>query len=244
MGWYEDRFTPSASKVEDPCTVCGRLRWFPASKAAKYPRCSKACSDAHTNAVRASRTRTCEACGKSFVARPWQIRVGGAKLCSRACTVAAMAVSRTPESYARAAETRKATVKAGDYVIPAGESHPRWRGGRKAAERRAVKSGKKAAGTRRYRAENPHKVREFTQRRQGRKIGRLPRGTIANQGSAQSWLCFICSADITGAFHVDHWMPLALGGEHQPQNIRLLCPTCNVRKGAKHPDAFLAEIAA
>lgn len=244
MGWYEERFTPSPSKVEAPCTVCGRLRWFPASKAEKYPRCGKACSEAYTQAVRSARARSCEVCGESFVPRPWQIRVGGGRQCSRACNLAAMATARTTESYARAAKTRKATVEAGGYTIPVGEAHPRWRGGRTAAERRAIESGKKAAGTRRYRAENPHKVREFSQRSQGRKLGRLPRGTIARQGAAQSWLCFICSTDIAGHFHTDHWMPLALGGEHKPENIRLLCPTCNVRKGAKHPDAFLAEFAA
>lgn len=244
MGWHAKRYDPDPRKVEVPCTVCGKMRWFPPSKAALYPRCSKDCSKAHAAAVKALRVRVCEVCATPFVARGWQIRTGIGRLCSQACNAKALAASRSPESYARAAATRRATVEAGAYVIPRNESHPRWKGGRSASERRAIESGKKAAGTRRYRANNPDKIREFTQRRKGRKIGRLPRGTIAKQGEAQSWRCFVCSVDIAGGFHADHWVPLARGGEHTPENIRLLCPTCNVRKGAKLPETFLAEMAA
>jgi 5-methylcytosine-specific restriction endonuclease McrA len=155
-----------------------------------------------------------------------------------------MAAARTAETYERAAATRRATIASGKYEIPAGEAHPRWTGGKAEAERRLRASGKKAAGTRKYRAENPHKVREFTLRRSGRKIGRLPRGTVRAQGETQAWRCFVCRADLASGYHVDHWMPLAKGGAHEPGNIRLLCPTCNVRKGAKLPEVFLLEIAA
>lgn len=45
-------------------------------------------------------------------------------------------------------------------------------------------------------------------------------------------------------FHVDHWMPLALGGTNSVGNLRLLCPTCNLRKSKKDPADFLLECAA
>jgi 5-methylcytosine-specific restriction endonuclease McrA len=35
--------------------------------------------------------------------------------------------------------------------------------------------------------------------------------------------------------HVDHILPLALGGDNRRKNIQLLCPTCNLSKGAHHP---------
>lgn len=244
MGWFTDRFSSSPAKVQTACTVCDRAMWFPPSKAGKYPRCGKICSDAHSAQLKASRARVCEQCGVTFSPRPWQIREGGGRLCSRACGLAVMAAARTAESYARAATSRREAVASGAYVVPVGDAHPRWRGGKAESERRLRVSGKKAAGTRRYRAENPDKVREFTQRRQGRKLGRLPRGTVRAQGEVQGWRCFTCDVDIAAAYHVDHWMPLALGGPHNSANIRLLCPPCNVRKGAKHPDTFLAEIAA
>lgn len=42
-------------------------------------------------------------------------------------------------------------------------------------------------------------------------------------------------------YHVDHIMPLAKGGSNWPSNIHLLCQTCNLRKGAKHPIQFAQE---
>jgi 5-methylcytosine-specific restriction endonuclease McrA len=39
-------------------------------------------------------------------------------------------------------------------------------------------------------------------------------------------------------FHRDHIMPLARGGSTTRSNIQLLCPGCNLTKGAQHPDDF------
>lgn len=42
-------------------------------------------------------------------------------------------------------------------------------------------------------------------------------------------------------YHVDHVMPLALGGGNGPDNLQILCPRCNLEKRAKHPDAWAKE---
>ena len=39
-------------------------------------------------------------------------------------------------------------------------------------------------------------------------------------------------------YHVDHIMPIALGGSNWPSNLQLLCPGCNLTKSAKHPDVW------
>lgn len=44
--------------------------------------------------------------------------------------------------------------------------------------------------------------------------------------------CCNCALD---KFHVDHIFPLALGGSNGVENIQILCPTCNMRKGGKDP---------
>lgn len=36
-------------------------------------------------------------------------------------------------------------------------------------------------------------------------------------------------------YHVDHVMPLSLGGAHDKTNIQCLCVSCNLQKAAKHP---------
>jgi len=45
-----------------------------------------------------------------------------------------------------------------------------------------------------------------------------------------------------GKFHVDHRIPLFLGGTNFPNNLQLLCPTCNHTKSATHPDIYEKQI--
>lgn len=58
----------------------------------------------------------------------------------------------------------------------------------------------------------------------------------------QNNLCVYCGDDISDDYHVDHIMPLALGGSNWPSNLQCLCPTCNLRKSAKHPDVWEREL--
>jgi len=58
----------------------------------------------------------------------------------------------------------------------------------------------------------------------------------------QSYACKICKCCIKHKYHVDHIMPLKLGGGNGIDNIQLLCPLCNLRKGSKHPDQFMQEL--
>lgn len=55
----------------------------------------------------------------------------------------------------------------------------------------------------------------------------------------QQGLCANCTTKLlkSGAkkYHVDHMLPLALGGSNWPSNLQCLCPACNLRKSAKDP---------
>jgi hypothetical protein len=57
----------------------------------------------------------------------------------------------------------------------------------------------------------------------------------------QNGVCAACNTDIINNFHVDHIMPIKLGGTNYPDNIQLLCPPCNLSKAAKHPDVWKHE---
>jgi 5-methylcytosine-specific restriction endonuclease McrA len=57
-----------------------------------------------------------------------------------------------------------------------------------------------------------------------------------------------CGASITKrhgsrkpTYHIDHIIPLKLGGSNWPENIQLLCPPCNRAKAAKPPLEFARE---
>ena len=70
---------------------------------------------------------------------------------------------------------------------------------------------------------------------------RIPNSFYANLLNSQKGVCAYCAKPISGGYHIDHIMPFKLGGEHSPNNIQLLCPSCNLRKGAKHPEVFEKE---
>lgn len=44
--------------------------------------------------------------------------------------------------------------------------------------------------------------------------------------------CVYCSTDLI-KYQIDHILPIAKGGDNRNDNLQLLCPSCNRRKGAK-----------
>lgn len=54
--------------------------------------------------------------------------------------------------------------------------------------------------------------------------------------------CYCCGISLKYGYHVDHTIPLALDGPHSDSNIQLLCPSCNLSKGAMHPAEFANKL--
>lgn len=93
-----------------------------------------------------------------------------------------------------------------------------------------------------WRENNRDKVR-LSNRMRTRKI-REAGGTHTVQDirrihTLQKGTCAACYEKFSGNnYHVDHIQPLALGGSNWPSNLQLLCPPCNMSKGAKEPEEF------
>jgi 5-methylcytosine-specific restriction endonuclease McrA len=120
------------------------------------------------------------------------------------------------------------------------------------------------ARTRRWRADNPERARENDAKKranrspaylESRRIdeqnrrariklagGRLSKGLSERLLQSQSWSCVYCHADLRLGFHLDHVIPIFLGGKNEDGNIQLLCPTCNRRKHTKRHEEFLAVL--
>jgi len=48
--------------------------------------------------------------------------------------------------------------------------------------------------------------------------------------------CQVCGIILDpNKWHMDHYIPVALGGAHLHTNVRALCPSCNRKKGSKMP---------
>jgi 5-methylcytosine-specific restriction endonuclease McrA len=49
----------------------------------------------------------------------------------------------------------------------------------------------------------------------------------------QGGRCNGCGRRLPASYHVDHVLPVSRGGSNGPENLQLLCPYCNMSKGAK-----------
>lgn len=227
------------------CHGCGREFVVPKCWVARHHSCSVECRDKvyaeRATKLVASRTRVCGVCGSKFVVKKSQIDAGQGNHCSVRCAWRAGAYKAvsSPEAIFKRVNTCRERLGQGLIVRKRGPEHPLWNGGSIAARRR--RQDKAVIYNKEYRRQNPEKVREYASTRKGRKLSCLPRGTIPRLFKLQKKRCAVCRCKLGSNYHVDHIVPLMLGGEHVPSNLQILCPTCNVRKWAKDPVQFMQE---
>jgi 5-methylcytosine-specific restriction endonuclease McrA len=69
--------------------------------------------------------------------------------------------------------------------------------------------------------------------------GKLSKGIVSHLMTEQKSRCVYC-ANVLTVFHLDHIVPISAGGLNEDSNVQLLCPQCNLQKGAKMPEEFIA----
>lgn len=70
--------------------------------------------------------------------------------------------------------------------------------------------------------------------------GKLSSGIADRLFTIQCGKCACgCKQPLGDDYHLDHIMPLALGGSNTDNNIQLLRSKCNMQKSAKHPVDFM-----
>lgn len=81
----------------------------------------------------------------------------------------------------------------------------------------------------------------------GRALAKALRRCSRKQWDSQGGCCYWCGEELKvskdifelgGQYHIDHYMPLALGGDNTPENIVISCIPCNRKKGDDHPEEF------
>jgi 5-methylcytosine-specific restriction endonuclease McrA len=104
------------------------------------------------------------------------------------------------------------------------------------------------AARRKWKRNNPHKVRAAYNLRRSREIG-------AQSGDRRSYAAFIAWSRLANRIpcywckrltrkqnrHLDHVIPLAKGGADSVGNLCVSCPPCNQRKNAKMPEEFAGQ---
>lgn len=110
------------------------------------------------------------------------------------------------------------------------------------ADYREAKPELIAAGKKRWTEANRdrHRLQRANRRAKKREVGGvLSPNLVKRLMKLQKGVCPCCNKPLNGEYHSDHIMPLALGGSNTDDNMQLLHPKCNLKKGAKHPVDFM-----
>lgn len=111
-----------------------------------------------------------------------------------------------------------------------------------AAARYAANSEKVNAKNAAWRAANPEACRIIKQNRRARirgDGGTLSKGLAERLFKLQRGKCACCGKPLGDDCHLDHIMPISLGGKNEDSNVQLLRSTCNLQKKARHPIDFM-----
>ena len=107
---------------------------------------------------------------------------------------------------------------------------------------RAANGDKIKAYAANYRAANlePRRLHQQNRRSRARGAGgKLSKELPAKLFSLQKGMCPCCKQPLGDNYHLDHIMPLALGGSNTDDNMQLLRAICNQKKRAAHPVDFM-----
>ena len=116
------------------------------------------------------------------------------------------------------------------------------KGKARSAEWRAKNPDRERENRNAWRDANPEAAKIHNQNRRALRMkngGVLSRGLAEKLFALQRGKCACCGLPLGDKYHLDHIMPLALGGSNTDDNIQLLRSCCNSQKHAKHPIDFM-----
>ena len=163
--------------------------------------------------------RLCEWCSQEIVGKR-----SGTKCCSKKCKNAKWYAANAERKNASSVEWYAANL---DRV----KAHK--------AKWYAANADREKATTAKWRADNPEKTRAQQHRRRALKSSTVFQFWVKRDDVPEG-VCYWCgTSDVA---HVDHVMPISLGGPAVDSNEVPTCVKCNLSKGATHPLVWIAHL--
>ncbi len=96
-----------------------------------------------------------------------------------------------------------------------------------------------------YNKENPERIAALARNRRAKISGNGGKHTADDISAIlkmQRGKCAYCRINLGKKRHVDHVIPIALGGSNGRENLQILCVPCNKTKSAKDPIVFAQSL--
>lgn len=74
-----------------------------------------------------------------------------------------------------------------------------------------------------------------------RKRGKIAKRLVQAMFAQQVGMCAYCSRSLLDGYHVEHIIPVCVGGSNRPDNLVLSCAPCNLYAGSKAFGTFSAK---
>ncbi len=84
-----------------------------------------------------------------------------------------------------------------------------------------------------------NRLRRYKERAAGDMPHRFDIGRLLCDQDAH---CTYCKELLVGEYHIDHKIPVSRGGLNEIENLQILCPTCNMKKGAMTHDEYAEKL--
>lgn len=153
-----------------------------------------------------------------------------------------------------AANKERAAAYSRDHYLANRDRYRQWHASwselnadrRRATEKawREANSQRLKENTKKWKRDNHFKVLAYNRNRRALARGAAGSHTaedILRIHKMQKGRCGHCRILLRGSYHVDHIVPLKNGGSNYPDNLQILCPGCNMSKGAKDPIQWKQE---
>ena len=209
-----------------PCKKCGASNRYPSGKC-------KPCGDLASKKYRQDNIEKARGFSASWYLRNKE-RSTATRLAYRAANIdSEMAYMRAYQvaNKERIAATQAEYRRANKAAIKARD-----------AEKYRQQTEKCKALNKAWYASNPDAVRVKNQNRRAKvksSEGTLTKGRAYELLSLQRGKCACCGKPLGDKYHLDHIMPLALGGLNVDSNVQLLRAECNLQKHAADPIDFM-----
>ena len=162
--------------------------------------------------------------------------------CCFGCQRVSAAIFRSkPEAKDRAkASARRSYLANRDKVLARGKARNATGYNKRYYEQNKEKF---IAGVKAWIKRNPERRNAYRQNRRAAGSCRLSPDVVAGIFKAQRGKCAVCRTNLKASgYHIDHIKAVTRGGTSDPNNIQLLCPTCNRSKGARDPIVFMQSL--